>query len=186
MSKLAAMLDSEVSAEIAQIQAQAREEASRIVAEAEARASELLQSRERQLASRREAELTRARSTAELGRSARRLNASESQLSRAFALAEEQLGGIRAAPQYREILSRLLREAREALPGAEVVEAHPDDLELVRGLAAGLEVRPNPEVRGGVRLLARGGKSGLTNTLAGRLERLKPTLAPQVSAILAQ
>lgn len=180
------MLDSEVSAEIAQIQAGAREEASRIVRDAEARAEELLQSRRRQLETRRAAELTRARSTAELGRSASRLSASESQLSRAFALAEEQLGHIRGAPQYREILSRLLQEARGALPNAEVAETHPDDLALLRELAPDLEVRANPEVRGGVRLLGMGGKSGLTNTLPGRLERLKATLAPQVSAILAQ
>lgn len=184
MSKLAAILETEVSAEIEQIQAQAREEAARIVREAEAQAQELLQSKERQLQARRAAELTRARSTAQLSSTAQRLSASDSQMARAFALAEEQLEGIRRVPQYREILARLLREAREALPTATVAQTHPDDVALLSELATGLDVEPNPSIKGGVRLLAQGGKSGLTNTLTGRLERLKPALAPKVSAIL--
>ena len=36
-----------------------------------------------------------------------------------------------------------------------------------------------------VRVVARGGKSGITNTLPGRLERVRAELAPQVSRLLA-
>jgi V/A-type H+-transporting ATPase subunit E len=35
-------------------------------------------------------------------------------------------------------------------------------------------------------VLANGGKSGITNTLAGRLERVKGELAPQISRLLAE
>ena len=49
-----------------------------------------------------------------------------------------------------------------------------------------LEVRTNESIQGGVRAVGRGGKSGVTNTLLGRLERVRGSLAPQVARILAE
>ncbi len=39
--------------------------------------------------------------------------------------------------------------------------------------------------KGGVRVVARGGKSGIKNTLGGRLEQVRLDLAPQISRLLA-
>ena len=101
-----------------------------------------------------------------------------------YGLVEQQLRDIGSLPAYREILGRLLNEARQAVPQAEVAEVNPRDVELLRSMVTDLEVRPNPGIEGGVRLVSHGGKSGITNTLMGRLQSLRGQLTPQVQQLL--
>ncbi|GAA5503427.1 V-type ATP synthase subunit E [Deinococcus xinjiangensis] len=180
------LLENEAQSEIERIRAEAKGRAEKIVADARERAEALLDSRKRSLESQHQAGLVRARSAADLDLNAARLSANESGVSQVYGLVNEYLGGIATAPEYRDILSRLIAQAREAVPEAEAVEVGPQDIGLARILVQDVPVRENPSIKGGVRVVARGGKSGITNTLAGRLERVKAELAPQISRILAE
>lgn len=179
------LLEHEAQGEIERIRAEARDRAQQILASARERAEALLESRRRLLETQRQAELVRARSAAELELNAARLTASEQGMAEVYRLVEGHLRDITRLPEYREILARLIAEARQAIPEAEAVEVNPADVALARELVPDLPVRENPAIQGGVRVVARGGKSGITNTLAGRLDRLRGELAPQVSRLLA-
>ncbi|MFC6591797.1 V-type ATP synthase subunit E [Deinococcus lacus] len=178
------LLENEARSEIDGIRAEAQERARAIISQAQEDAQSLMNSNQQQLEKQYQAGLTRARSAAELELNAARLSASDEGISQVFTLVEEQLNGVTQVPQYREILGRLIAQAREAVPVAEAIEVHPDELEVARSLVTDLPVRPNPSLRGGVRVVGQGGKSGLTNTLSGRLERLRGELTPQVGRLL--
>ena len=180
------LLENEAQSEIERIRAEARDRAQAIVREAQEQAQTLLDNRRRALDNQRLSALTRARSSADLERSASRLNAGESGMSRAFETAKHELMEVTRAPEYRDILSRLIAEARAVVPNAEAIEVHPNEAHVAREIVTDLEVRENYAIQGGVRVVANGGKSGVTNTLQGRLERLQGTLAPQVSRILSE
>ncbi|WP_027482032.1 V-type ATP synthase subunit E [Deinococcus pimensis] len=183
---LDALLENEARAEIERIRAEGSERAQAIVRAAQERAQALIESRTRALEAQTQAGLVRARSAAELEVSAARLSASDSSLKRAFELAEQQLNGVTRAPEYREILARLINEARAALGDIEAIEVNPAEASVAREVAPGLEVRENPAIVGGVRAVGKGGKSGITNTLLGRLQRVQGSLAPQVARMLAE
>ncbi|MFC6618212.1 V-type ATP synthase subunit E [Deinococcus radiophilus] len=178
------LLENEAQAEIERIRADARAEAERILAAARTEAEELLGSRSRVLDKQYQAGLTRARSSADLDLNAARLSASEEGIAQVYGLVEQQLRDIGQLPAYREILGRLLNEARQAVPQADVAEVNPSDVEMLRSMVSDLEVRGNPSIEGGVRLLAQGGKSGITNTLMGRLQTLRGSLTPQIRSLL--
>lgn len=180
------LLENEAQEEIARIRAEARDRAAQIVMDARERAQALLDSRTRALETQRQAGLVRARSAADLELSASRLNASEQGMTEVYGLVEGYLRDVTQAPEYRDVLGRLITEARGAIPDAEAVEVNPAEAMLARELVTDLPVRENPAVQGGVRVVARGGKSGITNTLHGRLERVRSDLAPQVSRLLAE
>ncbi len=180
------LLENEAQSEIERIRAEARDRTARILADARERAQTLLDSRARALETQRQSGLVRARSAADLELSAARLTAGEQGLAEVYALVEGYLRDVTQAPEYRDILGRLITEARGAIPDAEAVEVNPAEAALARELVTDLPVRENPALQGGVRVVARGGKSGITNTLAGRLERVRSDLAPQVSRLLAE
>lgn len=179
------LLENEAQSEIERVRAEARDRAARILADARESAQSLLDSRTRALETQRQSGLVRARSAADLELSASRLNAGEQGLTQVYALVEGYLRDVTGTPQYREILARLITEARQAIPDAEAVEVGPAEAPLARELVTDLPVRENPTLQGGVRVVARGGKSGITNTLGGRLDRVKGDLAPQISRLLA-
>jgi V/A-type H+-transporting ATPase subunit E len=183
---LDALLENEARAEIDRVHAAGRDRAAEIVRAAQERAAALIESRTRALEGQTQAGLIRARSAAELEVSAARLNANDESLKRAFELARQQLVGVTRAPEYREILARLISEAQSALGEVEAIEVHPSEAAVAREIAPGLEIRENPAIQGGVRAVGRGGKSGITNTLLGRLQRVQGTLAPQIARMLAE
>lgn len=180
------LLENEAQAEIERIRAEARGRAEIILAEANERANTLIESRQRAMETQRQANLVRAKSAADLESNAARLNASEAGVGKVYQTVQGYLDGVVIAPEYRDILGRLIREARQMVPDAEAVEVNPKELEMARQLVTDLEVRGNPNIQGGTRVVARGGKSGITNTLAGRLERVRADLAPQISRMLAE
>lgn len=180
------LLENEALAEIEAIRAEARSRAAQIVAEATEKANAMVESRTRQMEVQRQAGMVRARSAADLEANAARLSANEASVSEVYGLVNQYLGGISGVGEYRDILGRLIAQAREVVPDAEAVEVNPADVGLARILVQDIAVRENPAIQGGARVVARGGKSGITNTLSGRLERLKDELAPQISRILTE
>ncbi|ADV68389.1 V-type ATP synthase subunit E [Deinococcus maricopensis] len=183
---LDALLENEARAEIERVRAEGRERAQAILREAQERAQALVESRTRALETQRQAELTRARSAADLELAAARLNANESGLAQAFDIAQQELRNVTQVPEYREILARLISEARQAIPDAEALEVNPAEAHIAREVAPGIDVRENPAIRGGVRVVGRGGKSGISNTLEGRLERVRAALSPQIARMMAE
>lgn len=179
------LLENEAQAEIAAIQADARQTAATLIAQANEKAAAMIESRTRLLESQHQAGLVRAQSSADLEANAARLNASEAGVKQVYDLVSQYLGSVVAAPEYRDILIRLFQEAKAVVPDIEAVEVSPTDVTMLQA-AIQLPVHANPNIQGGVRVIARGGKSGITNTLAGRFERIKAEMAPQIHRILAE
>lgn len=179
------LLENEANAEIEQIRAQATTTAEEIIAKATEKAEDLITSRKRLLEAQSQAEQVRARSAASLELNAARLNAGEEGLQKSYDMAHAYITAVVTTPEYKDILGRLIAQAKETLPNAEAIEVHSDEVAHAQAFADGITVRANDDIRGGVRLVAKGGKSGVTNTLLGRLERVKAELAPEVSRILA-
>ncbi len=185
---LASILEQEIRGEISQIRADAQRQASEIVTRAHEQAQALTESRARSLEAEYQAGLTRARSAATLEVSALRLSGADRVQAQAFQEAERQLRAVTTSEYYTDILSHLITEARAALPQAEAVEVNPADLNRAREALTGMnwpvEVRPNPSIETGVRLVGAGGKTGVQNTLLGRLEASRDALASQVAQVL--
>lgn len=180
------LLENEAQAEISRIREDAQSQAAQIIAQAQEEAQSLLESRQRLLETQRQAGLVRARSAAELEMNASRLGAAETSLRDVYAQVEQRLSDLRHSGEYRRVLEQLMSQAREVITDAESVEVNPADAALVREFVHDIPVRENAGIVGGIRLLARGGKSGITNTLHGRLERVKQELAPQVTRLLSE
>lgn len=178
------LLENEAQSEIERIRGEARDRAALIVRQAQEQAQDLIDSRTRQLDTQAQASTVRARSAAELELNAARLTAGESGIKRAFVLAHNELLAVTRVPEYQDIMARLIAEARMTVPHAAVVEVHPSEVAVARAIVTDLEVRENPQLQGGVRLISKDGKSGVTNTLPARLERLRDSLAPQISRML--
>ncbi|WP_019585474.1 V-type ATP synthase subunit E [Deinococcus apachensis] len=182
------ILENETRDEIARIRAQAQERSAAILAAARERATALLDSQKRSLDAELQAGLTRARSAADLEANAQRLGAADQVQARAFQQAEAELRGAPASPQYPQILARLIQEASAALPNAEVVEVHPNEVTAAQMALAQLgvqaQVRPNPAIETGVRLVGRGGKTSVQNTLLGRLQSGRDSLTAEVARLL--
>lgn len=187
------LLENEAQTEIERIRAEAGERAGVIVAGANERAESLISGRTRSLESAHQAGLVRARSAADLDSNAQRLSATDTLQTQAFQTAEQYIRSSVSAPEYPQIIIKLISEALQALPGATVVETQASEqdaarraLDFLGGEAAGLEVRVNNTVQTGVRLLGPDGKTSIQNTLVGRLERVREELAPQITRLLAE
>ncbi|AIZ43960.1 ATP synthase subunit E [Deinococcus radiopugnans] len=187
------LLQNEAQTEIERIRAEARERADAIVAAANERAEALVSGRTRALDTARQAGLVRARSAADLDSNAQRLAATDSLQTQAFQTAEQYIRSSVSAPEYPQIMIKLISEGLQALPGAVAVETQSSEqdaarraLEFLGGEAATLEVRVNDSVQTGVRLIGPDGKTSIQNTLVGRLERVREELAPQITRLLAE
>ncbi len=183
MSKLEAILSQEVEAEIQALLEAARREGEAALGEAKAKAEALLQARKRALEAALEAAIRRAESAGELLLSKARAEAKGEVLGEVRARVEAALAGLRQDPKWPSVLQKLAEEALEALGEAEALEAHPEDLPHLEGLARarGLALRPNPQLDLGVKAVGRGGKTQAENTLKARLERAWETLAARVA-----
>lgn len=187
------LLQNEAQTEIERIRAEARERADAIVAAANERAEALISGRTRALDTARQAGLVRARSAADLDSNAQRLAATDSLQTQAFQTAEQYIRSSVSAPEYPQIMVKLISEGLLALPGAVAVETQSSEqdaarraLDFLGGEAAGLEVRVNDSVQTGVRVIGPDGRTSIQNTLVGRLERVREELAPQITRLLAE
>ncbi len=187
------LLENEAQTEIERIRAEARERADAIVAGAKERAEALVSGRARALDVARQSGLVRARSAADLDSNAQRLTATDTLQAQAFQTAEQYIRSSVTAPEYPQIMMKLISEGLQALPGAVAVETHTDEqdaarraLDFLGGEASTVEVRVNDSVQTGVRLIGPDGKTSIQNTLVGRLGRVREELAPQITRLLAE
>lgn len=184
---------------------EATEEASTIVAEAQARAESISQQARTQAGAEGEAILQRAReeakalrehtiATAQLEARTLRLKRREQLLERAFADARQQLSAVPQSPDYAQIARRLLREAVEQLGVDEVVVRADEETRRVLGDGAladiggelGVRLRVGePLARStGVVLETPDGHLRYDNTLETRLARMRDVLRTPVYHIL--
>lgn len=191
MADLAALLDREATAEIEGILSEARERASAIVSEAEEEAEALLANRERAARAQRDAELVRARSSAQLEASSLTLRAQHAAIQDVFEEAERSIAETARGPGYDKVMAALIEEALAAggfsRDQVDTVMVHPDEEAVARKVVekAGLDatVVPDSGVRAGVRLKA-GEHMVIENTLFGRLGSLRDELAGEVAQVL--
>jgi vacuolar-type H+-ATPase subunit E/Vma4 len=117
------------------------------------------------------------------------LQAKDRAISEAFSRAEAELVRLQQdKTRYAGVLRALIREAAAGLSGQIVVEVHPDDRDLarqaVRELGLDAEVATADDVRGGARVATADRRFVVENTLASRVERVKPVLTSEVAALL--
>ena len=86
-------------------------------------------------------------------------------------------------PKYGDVLRVLADEALKAIQEPETLVVHPDDENKLSAWAAekGLELRTDPGVHLGLRIVASGGSRTVENSLPERLQRAWETLASAVA-----
>lgn len=188
-SELVAILEKEAAAEIERVLADARTQAERVVAQASEEAQAYLAAQRQRLDAERKAAQVKAQSAAQVKASALILQAKDQAIAEVFAAAEAELSRVQQdRSRYAAVLRGLIREAASGLTGRITVDVNPKDLDLarqaVKELKLDAEVRPANDVSGGARLISDDGRFIVENTLASRVERVKPLLVTEIAALL--
>jgi V/A-type H+-transporting ATPase subunit E len=180
MSKLGDILQEEALAEINSILTEADSKATVLIRDAEKQASERVAAFRKRV----EAELRtanrRAKSAAELTLATARMQAR----GQAIVLVKKKvltgLEEIAGRPNYGEILEALAEEAMKAVEAPEAVVVYPNDKARLStwAIRKGLDLRTDPGLRLGVRIVAHGGQRSVENSLPERLKRAWEMLAP--------
>jgi V/A-type H+-transporting ATPase subunit E len=183
MSKLGEILQQEVLAEIDRMLAEADSKADRLVREAEKKASDRLAAYRKRADAKFRAATLLAESAAELTLVTARTQAKSQVIAlvekKAMAVLEE----IADKPGYDRVLETLAEEAIKTVDPAEAVVVHPNDKVNLNPWAKrmGLELRTDPGLHLGVRIVARGSRRSVENTLPERLHRAWETLVSGVA-----
>ncbi len=186
MSKLVGVLQEEVLAEVNEILASADSRAEMLIREAKGKASERVEACRKKAEAELRAGQRRAKSAGELAVSMARIRAR----GEAIALVKEKalaaLENVASKPNYKQILEALAEEATKAVEEAEAVVVHPDDRTKLSTWATQeeLELRTDPDLHFGVRIMARKGQCSVENTLPERVQRAWETLASGVAVRL--
>lgn len=188
-SELVAILEKEAGAEIERALAEARAQAEQIVAQATEEAQTYLAAQRQRLEAERKAAQVKAQSAAQVKASALILQAKDLAIGEVFAAAEAELSRVQQGrSRYGAVLRGLIREAASGLAGRITVEVNSKDLDLarqsVKELKLDAEVQAADDVNGGTRVISDDGRFIVENTLASRVERVKPLLAPEIAALL--
>ncbi len=188
MADLATLLESEANAEVEAILSEARSKADVIVQNANEQAKSLVDSRRRTLEAELVAAQVRAKSAADLDAASQRLNANHVATEQSFNQAETELRNFTKSGEYKSVLEKLIREVQGALSNISKLEVHPDDVavatEAAKNAGLNVAVTANSDVETGVRAVAEGGQSSITNTLLGRLGRARDGLLSEVARTL--
>jgi V/A-type H+-transporting ATPase subunit E len=186
MSKLGDILLEEARAEIDDILADGDTRARAIVREAQEKASARLAAHRKKTEAEGRAATRRAESAAELVISTGRMKARGHMLDKVRERALTALEETAGKPNYGEVLQALAEEAMNAVEAAEAVVVHPNDKTRLRGWAMGkgFELKTDPRLRLGVRIMASGGKRSVENSLPERLLRAWDRLSPRVARML--
>jgi len=183
MSRLKEILQQEVRTEIDGILAEADSSAEGLIREAEKKASERVATCRKKTEAKLRAAILLAESMADLTLSTARMQAKSEVIAavkkKAMAALEETAG----RPEYDRVLEELAEEAVKAVERAEALVVHPDDKPKLSSWAKrrGLELRVDPELHLGVRIVAHGGQRIVENSLPERLRRAWETLASGVT-----
>ena len=186
MSKLGDILQDEVSAEIAGILSEADSRAEMFIQEARDKASARLEAHQRRNEAEARAATRRAESAAELTVTTARMQARGRVMALVRQKALEAFDELTGKPEYSAVLQALAEEAMKTVEGPKAVIVHPSDKPLLSGWATqkGLDLRTDPGIRLGVRIVSGDGKRSVENSLPGRLERAWDKLASGVEKIL--
>ena len=189
MADLATLLESEANAEVEAILSEARSKADAIVQSATEQAGSLVDLRRRTLETELVAAQVRARSAADLDSASQRLNANHVATEQSFTQAETELRNFTKSGEYKNVLEKLMTEVKGAIANISKLEVHPDDVavatEAAKNAGLNVPVTANSEIATGVRAVAEGGQSSITNTLLGRLSRARDGLLSDVARVLA-
>jgi V/A-type H+-transporting ATPase subunit E len=188
-SELVAILEKEAAAEAERILADARVEAEKIAADARTEADAIRETARRRAETERKAAQTRAQSAAQLKASSLVLQAKDAAIAEVFERAHRDLARLaQDRNTYQRLLRALIKEASAELTGRVIVEVNPSDADAARQAARELdldaEVKPSADASGGVVVSTSDGRFVVQNTLASRLERVKPTLVTEVASML--
>jgi V/A-type H+-transporting ATPase subunit E len=188
-SELVAILEREAAAEAERILAEARVEAEQIAADARTEADGIRETARRRAETERKAAQTRAQSAAQLKAASLILQAKDAAIAEVFERAHRDLAqAAQDRNRYQRMLRALIKEASSELTGRLIIEVNPSDADTARQAARELgldaEVKPSADVSGGVVVSTSDGRFVVQNTLASRLERVKPTLATEVANML--
>jgi len=182
MSKLQVILQEEALSEINKVLAEADSKAEMLIAEAKSKASEQVEAyRKRAEAEVRDA-TRRMESAADLTVSTARMRARGEAVDLVRKKTLARLEQIADRPDYNKILETLAEEATKAVEAGEALIVHPDDEVKISGWVEqkGLELRTDPGLHLGVRIVSRGGQSSVENSLTERLQRGWETLVSGV------
>ena len=188
-SELTAILQKEAAAEIARVLADAKARAEQVEAEAKAAAQAYVESQRQRLEAERKAAMAKAQSGAQVQAAALVLRAKDEAVAGVFRQAGQALLRLQQdRARYAAVLRGLIKEAAAGLSGRIVLEVHPEDREtavhLVRELGLDAEVRTADDVRGGARVATPDRRLFVENTLASRIERVRPLLVSEVAQLL--
>jgi V/A-type H+-transporting ATPase subunit E len=183
MSKLADILQEEVLAEIKEILAEAESKAENIVREAEKEASIRITASQKKAEAELRTAARRAESAAELTLSTARMQARGEAMTLVQKKVMAALEEIATKSKYSEVLEALAEEAMKTVEGAEALVLNPKDREKLNAWAMqkGLELRTDPRLHLGVRILTHGDQRSVENSLPERLQRAWETLTSGVA-----
>lgn len=182
MSNLAALLEKEASAEIEGILSEAKQTASELIVKAEEEAKSIIALKERSLKSQRDAELVRAKSSAQLEASSLRLKAQNSGVEAVFEGAKDALAKLIDSDKYKEVFNSLYQEAAQVVGKVAVVIVNPKDSNLVPD--SNVKIETDESLSGGIKLKGEGSSVVVENSLFSRLASVKEDLASLVSKTL--
>lgn len=183
MAKLEDILQQEVAAEISGIESSAEAKARSLLGEAQAQAEALKAARAKALEAERTAAIRRAESAAELLKSQARVQARGEVMDQVKAGLGIALAAYKTNPAYPAVLARLAQEALAAIGQAEALVVAPGDETHLKAWAQqnNLELRTDPNLNLGVRLVGIGSKAQVQNSLPERLERAWDALSARAA-----
>src|SRR3990172_1550089 len=142
-SELLALLEKEAAAERDRVLAEARAQAEGIRAAAEGQARQVVESQRQQQEAALRTRRARAQGTAHLAEQALLLEEKDRTITEVFRRAKEALDQVlHDRARYAPVLGRLIEEGLQGFNGPIIIEAHPDDVALVKEQLEGSGIRP--------------------------------------------
>jgi V/A-type H+-transporting ATPase subunit E len=186
MSKLNDILQEEALAEINQILDESDSRAGTLIEKAEKKASTRLAVHRKRIESEMRAAKNRAQGAAELAIATARIQAKGKIIALVRKKALSAIEELAGKSGYSKILLALADEAIKAVDAAEAVVVNPNDTAIISDWAMQkrIEVRTDPELRLGVRLVSHSSKYSAENSLPERLDRSWDMLSARVAQIL--
>ncbi len=183
MSKLGDILQEEALSEINAVLTEADSKARVLIREAEKQASDRVSAYRRRAEAEHRAAARRSESAAELSLATARIQARGQVIALVKKKTLAALEEVAGRPNYGGVLQALAEEALKAVGAPEALVVHPDDRDKLSSWAVqkGLELRTDPKLHLGVRIVARGGQRSVENSLPERLQRAWETLASGVA-----
>ena len=177
--------------QVRQIEAQAEEETSSILAKAQAEAAHLREAIRHETAEKVAGERTRILNQARFKGLCLVGAAREELVEEVLVEVARRLAAARAHPDYLQVLIRLLVEALECfLEKGALIEADERDRHLLEEVILELKLDYSVEYRiscwGGVILRSRDGRVAAVNTLESRLERARPLLQQRLRVLIEE